>query len=90
MDQETDHTAYLRALRGQLARLFHDLNNPLAIMSGNLQLVSELAKAANLDDDMVMSLEDAQTAADQLAERLSALGTIRQDINGRIRQLEAT
>lgn len=63
-------------LKVALNRVTHDINNPLAIISGNAQLLLELARALELDPDVAKPIQDIEEASQRLAsmvERLNAL-----------------
>jgi signal transduction histidine kinase len=65
----SDHQVALR-------RVTHDINNPLAIISGNAQLLLELARVLDLDPDVAKPIRDIEEASQRLAdmvERLNAL-----------------
>lgn len=63
-------------LQGALSRVTHDINNPLSIISGNAQLLLELAQVLDLDPDVAKPIRDIEEASQRLArmiERLNAL-----------------
>lgn len=63
-------------LQVALTRVTHDINNPLAVISGNAQLLLELSRALDLDPDVAKPIQDIEEASHQLAtmvERLNAL-----------------
>ncbi|WP_022835428.1 histidine kinase dimerization/phospho-acceptor domain-containing protein [Salisaeta longa] len=64
----------------QLATVYHDLNNPLSIISGNAQFLLELCREADLDEQFVRSVEDIQEAADRMGTSLQRLMQIRKDL----------
>lgn len=64
-ESEKIHTT-LRAVRKHLSRIHHDLNNPLSIVSGNVQLLDELSKALQVRDDFELPLNDIMVAVEQL------------------------
>lgn len=66
----------------QLAQAIHDINNPLAVISGNTQLLTELSETMSLDPIVVKSLEDIHEAVIMLNERLSRLGHLREELRG--------
>jgi len=67
----------LRDLRGRLSRVHHDLNNPLSIVSGNAQLLRELAKALGVEEDFHGPLEDLEAAVEKLTESADGLILVR-------------
>jgi nitrogen-specific signal transduction histidine kinase len=65
------------ALQSELSGLHHKLNNPLAVISGNVQLLKELAAALSVADDLGGPLEDIALAVDQLASGTDRLILLR-------------
>lgn len=70
----------LEAIREELGRMAHALNNPLAVIHGNAQYVLELAQALELDDCVVAPLRDIEEAGSQLATLFRAIGDLRHRI----------
>jgi signal transduction histidine kinase len=74
----SDHIkAVLETLKAQLSRIHHDVNNPVTVISGNTELIRELAKALGVEDDFKGPLEDMEAALDELSERIDKLMTVR-------------
>lgn len=67
----------LAALRGELGRVAHALNNPLAVIAGNAQLGLELAAALGTDEGVVETLEGIRDAAAELAELFGEVSALR-------------
>jgi signal transduction histidine kinase len=67
--------------REALSEVYHDLNNPLSIISGNAQFLLEISREADLDDAFVTSVEDIREAADRMAEALRDLMELRENQN---------
>lgn len=65
--------------REALSKVYHDLNNPLSIISGNAQFLLEISREADLDDAFVTSVEDIREAADRMAEALRDLMELREN-----------
>lgn|GEM_PF-769213 len=63
----------LNSIRINIARVHHDLNNPLSIIAGNAQLLMELAKVMDLGDDILLPLQDIDEAGTKMAESLHKL-----------------
>ncbi len=61
----------LEGIRGELGRVAHALNNPLAVISGNAQLGLEMAAATGADETVSEALSTIADAAARL-ERLFA------------------
>lgn len=67
----------LGALRAELGRVAHALNNPLAVIAGNAQLGLELAAALGTDEGVVETLEGIREAAAELAELFGEVSALR-------------
>jgi len=63
----------LNSIRINIARVHHDLNNPLSIIAGNAQLLMELAKVMDLGDDIMLPLQDIDEAGARMADSLQKL-----------------
>ncbi len=66
----------LAEVKRQLNRLHHDLQNPLSVLSGNVELVRAVSGDFELDETIVQSLEDIHAASHQLVELLDRLKLI--------------
>jgi nitrogen-specific signal transduction histidine kinase len=75
-ESEKLHTM-LRTVRKHLSRLHHDMNNPLSIVSGNVQLLQELSKALDVNEDFEAPLNDVATAVEQLVGNAEELLVLR-------------
>ncbi|HAY35885.1 MAG: histidine kinase dimerization/phospho-acceptor domain-containing protein [Rhodothermales bacterium] len=69
--------AALEQLKSHISRIQHDLNNPLSVVSGNVELLKELAIALNVYADVEDPLEDMGAALDKLTEQVDRLMVIR-------------
>lgn len=69
--------ALLRALRTRVSTVYHEINNPLAIISGNAQLLLELARVMDLEPSLVQPIEDIEQASQRLSDLLQHLAAIR-------------
>jgi signal transduction histidine kinase len=58
---------------GRLGKIKHDANNPLAIVSGNAQLLRELAAIEGLGEEFVGPINDIIDASERVAEALNEL-----------------
>ena len=72
--------ALLNDVRLALARVVHDVNNPLAIISGNAQLLAELSRAVDLDGDVNKAINDIEEASQVLASQLARLSDLREEV----------
>ena len=70
------HTT-LRTVRKHLSRIHHDLNNPLSIVSGNVQILDELSKALQVGDEFEVPIQDVMVAVEQLTEITEELLVLR-------------
>ena len=68
----------LDQLRRQLSKIHHDVNNPMTVLSGNIELIRELAKAMGVGHDFEGPLADIESALDVLTERIDKLMVVRQ------------
>lgn len=60
----------------------HEINNPLAIISGNAQLLLELARAVDLDDELVKPIFDIEEASRRIADSVEQLSSLRALLSG--------
>jgi len=79
-EREQFHQANYAALRKELSKANHDINNPLAIVSGNAQLLLEIGRMMSLDADLMRPIEDIEEASQRLADLLRRVAQIRDAI----------
>lgn len=60
-------------IREVVSSVYHDLNNPLSIISGNAQFLVELSQEEELDEQFVSSARDIQEACERMSEALQRL-----------------
>ena len=60
-------------IREVVSTVYHDLNNPLSIISGNAQFLVELSQEEELDEQFVSSARDIQEACQRMSEALQRL-----------------
>jgi len=80
VDGAADPVALLSDVRRRLSRVVHDVNNPLAIISGNAQLLVELARMMDLDPELAKPISDIEEASRQLAERVELLAQLKEEV----------
>ncbi len=73
----------LEGVRQRLSRLKHDLNNPLAIVTGNAQLLIEIARALELDSDLLQPMKDIEEAGGRASILAGQIG----DLSSHVAQL---
>jgi signal transduction histidine kinase len=61
-----------------ISSVYHDLNNPLSIISGNAQFLLELSRGEDIDDQFVSSVQDIKEAAQQMAESMERLNRLKE------------
>ena len=64
---------FYEQVRKAMALVKHEINNPLSIISGNAQLLLEMAKIMELDEDMIRSIRDIEEASQRVATSLEKL-----------------
>jgi len=69
--------AALQTIRRHLSRIHHDLNNPLSIVSGNIQLLREVSAALEMSEHFEAPLQDMAAAVEQLGEKTEELVVVR-------------
>ncbi len=67
--------------REAISSVYHDLNNPLSIISGNAQFLLELSREHDLDDQFVSSVQDIKEATQQMADSLNRLSRLKETID---------
>ena len=69
--------AALGTVRKHVSRIHHDMNNPMSVISGNVQLLQELARALHVQDDFEEPLKDVAAALEQLTTTTDELLVVR-------------
>lgn len=70
----------LVALQQKLSELVHEINNPLAIVSGNAQLLLELSRMMDLDPDVAKPIRDIEEASHRLAATIRQLSALKEGL----------
>ena len=68
-------------VRGQLAIFYHNINNPLTVLSGNLQLLKILTETATLPSDISKSINDITEISGRFESDLKMVNALRDKIN---------
>ena len=80
-DAAMDPIELIRALVRTLSRIYHDTNNPLAIVSGNAQFLLELSKTMDVDEDLLQPMQDIEEASERVAQGLKEISRLRDDLH---------
>lgn len=78
---DSESTDSLDEVRDTVSSVYHDLNNPLSIISGNAQFLLEIGKEEDLDEQFLSSAEDIKEAAERMAESLHQLTRLKEELN---------
>ena len=70
----------LEDVQETVSSVYHDLNNPLSIISGNAQFLLELGREEDLDDQFFSSAKDIQEAAQRMADSLHQLTRLKEEL----------
>lgn len=89
MEEAAGPVDVIESLRTGLARVYHDTNNPLAIVSGNAQYLLEIAKAMELGDDLMQPMRDIEEASERVAQGLKEIVRLREQIEEYLRRLNS-
>lgn len=72
-----DQLKLIETVRSTVANVKHEINNPLAIISGNAQLLLELAHLMDLDEELVKPIRDIEEASLRIGQSLEKLNSIK-------------
>jgi signal transduction histidine kinase len=62
--------AEIDRIRAAVVRVSHEIKNPLSIISGNAQLLAELARMGSLDEDLMQPIRDIEEASQRVSGML--------------------
>lgn len=62
-----------------LSKIYHDLNNPLSIISGNAQFLLEISRDEDVSEQFVSSVQDIKEAAERMSEALRELTELKEE-----------
>ncbi len=63
-----------------VSSVYHDLNNPLSIISGNAQFLLELSQEEDVDEQFVSSVRDIREAAERMSDSLNRLTRLKDEL----------
>lgn len=77
VEHQAEHKEMLRNIRGAVSRIYHEINNPLSIISGNAQLLIELGNASDMEDDLLQPIRDIEEASRRIGQILQDLSHLK-------------
>ena len=75
----------LEAIRDEIGRVVHALNNPLAVIVGNAQLAQELARAVETDPTIAVAIDDIAHAGEELGRLFDRVRDLRSRVDAVLR-----
>ena len=67
-----------KRFRSDLSSIYHDINNPISIVAGNVELLQEMARSAGLGSEFEDPLGDVQRAVGQIVSQVERLVELRE------------
>ncbi|PSQ89700.1 MAG: hypothetical protein BRD45_02240 [Bacteroidetes bacterium QS_8_64_10] len=87
MEEKNEAERALAEVLRRVADTRHDIKNPLSIISGNVQLLREMARVSDLDDDFREALDDIGEATEQVRDLLDQMDDLENAIAEKKQQL---
>ena len=81
MSDTSLYRAVLGRVRNDLGQVYHDVNNPLSVISGNIQLLEQLLVMHDADAGILEVVDDIRIACDKMAESSSQLDALRGELS---------
>ena len=78
--QNKQHLRLLDHIGKELSVFYHNISNPLTILSGNIQLLQILAESINISDDLMKPIEDIAIVSSRFEQDLKAITELREKI----------
>jgi signal transduction histidine kinase len=72
--------AQLRHIARTLSEVYHDLNNPLAIIAGNAQFYGELAGAMGVSEELSAPVADIEAASEKMSPIIERLQSLKREV----------
>lgn len=63
-----------------VSSVYHDLNNPLSIISGNAQFLLEISREEDMDEQVISSAQDIKEAAQRMSDSLQRLTRLKEEL----------
>ena len=80
----SESTESLEDVQETVSSVYHDLNNPLSIISGNAQFLLDIGREEDLDDQFLSSAQDIQEAAQRMADSLHQLTRLKEELEDEV------
>ena len=71
----------LNTVKNQLSVFYHNINNPLTVLSGNIQLLEILSQSSTLSNDIEKSIKDIGEISNRFETDLKIISELRESIN---------
>lgn len=78
--REDERSVLLAQTRKGLSAFYHDVNNPLAILSGNAQLLLEIGRQMHLGEDLMNPMRDIEESCRRLHADLQRIVRLKEVI----------
>ncbi len=69
-------------LRRMIVAVVHDLNNPLSIIAGNAQLLTEIVASTDAGEEIREPVRDIERAVEEITMQLERLSMLTRPSNG--------
>ncbi len=70
----------LQEIAKELSVFYHSINNPMAILSGNIQLMQLMAESIDVPDDLLKPISDISDFVDRFASEMRGLAELKERI----------
>lgn len=80
------YEVFLDHIRRELASFYHNINNPLTILSGNLQLLQLIAASMNVSEELTNPIKDIADISARFEGDLGQIVTLREELRAFLAQ----
>jgi signal transduction histidine kinase len=84
MEDQVEMSGLIKHIGKELSTFYHDFNNPLTVLSGNIQLLQILAETMHVPPDIAKPIQDINGISSRFIHDLEII----QELKERIRDLE--
>ncbi|PSQ77280.1 MAG: histidine kinase [Bacteroidetes bacterium QH_7_62_13] len=77
---DSDPPDSLHEMHEEISSVYHDMNNPLSIISGNAQFLLELSREKNVGEEFISSVRDIKEATERMSDSLSRLTRLKEEL----------